>query len=119
MAVKAISEYTAIPNDLVENFNGMQLLYVQWQNHMMFCAPFALLVSPDATLPDVFASQIQPAMAPHPESLQVKYDDIQWMLNGEPFKPSLNETLVVQGMDHKSMLIMTTPGLNGLYNAKF
>ena len=48
MAVKAISDYTAVPNDLVENFNGMQLLYVHWVNHNMFCAPFALLVSPDA-----------------------------------------------------------------------
>jgi phenol hydroxylase P4 protein len=119
MAVKAISEYTAIPNDLVENFNGMQLLYIQWQNHLMFCAPFALLVSPDATLPDVFASHIQPAIVPHPEGIKVKYDDIQWMLNGEPFKPNSIDSLLSQGMDHKSMLIMTTPGLNGLYNAKF
>lgn len=119
MAVKAISGYTAIPNDLVENFNGMQLLYVNWQNHMMFCAPFALLVSPDATLPDVFASHIQPAIVPHPDSVQVKYDDIQWMLNGEPFEPNSIDTLVSQGIDHKSMLNMTTPGLNGLYNASF
>lgn len=119
MAVKAISEYTAVPSDLVENFNGMQLLYVHWQNHIMFCAPFALLVSPDATLPEVFASHIQPAIAPHPESAKVKYDDIQWTLNGESYEPSQSDTLLAQGIDHKSMLTMTTPGLNGLYNVNF
>ena len=119
MAVKAISDYTAVPNDLVENFNGMQLLYVHWANHNMFCAPFALLVSPDATLPEVFASHIQSSIAPHPESEKVEYEKIIWELNGEPFTPSKTDTLVSQGVDHKSTLRMTTPGLNGLYNASF
>jgi phenol hydroxylase P4 protein len=119
MAVKAISEYTAVPNDLVENFNGMQLLYVHWLNHNMFCAPFTLLVSPDETLPEVFASHIQPATAPHPESEKIEYAKIKWELNGEPFEPNQTDSLLAQGIDHKSMLKMTTPGLNGLYNASF
>ncbi|RUP78439.1 phenol hydroxylase [Alteromonas sp. KS69] len=119
MAVKAISDYTAVPNDLVENFNGMQLLYVHWRNHIMFCAPFALLVSPEATFPEVYASHIQPAIAPHPEAAKIKYDEIQWELNGQPFSPSETDTLLAQGIDHKSMLSMITPGLNGLYNVSF
>lgn len=119
MAVKAISEYTAEPKDKVENFNGMQLLYVHWLEHNMFCAPFALLVEPSMTFAEMWETHIAPAIAPHPESLKVKRDEIQWTLNGEAFEPSQSVSLLELGIDHKSMLHMTTPGLNGLYNASF
>lgn len=119
MAVKAISKYTAEPKDKVENFNGMQLVYVHWKEHNMFCAPFALLAAPSVTFPELWETLIKPAIAPHPESEQVKVEEIQWELNGEAFTPDQQTPILELGIDHKSMLNMTTPGLNGLYNANF
>lgn len=119
MAVKAISTYTAEPKDKVENFNGMQLLYVHWLNHNMFCAPFALLVAPNMTFAELWQTYIKPAVAPHPESEKIMEDEIQWKLNGKTFEPNKGTPLLEMGIDHKSMLTMATPGLNGLYNASF
>jgi phenol hydroxylase P4 protein len=119
MAVKAISEYTAEPKDKVENFNGMQLLYIRWHKHLMFCAPFALLVSPNMTFPELWETQIKPAIAPHPDSAKIAVEQIQWELNGKAFEPNQGTSLLELGIDHKSMLTMATPGLNGLYNAGF
>jgi len=73
MSVNALYDYKFEAKDKVENFNGMQLLYVYWPNHLMFCAPFALLVQPDMS-----------------------------------FRALDN------GIDHKSMLTVTTPDLKGM-----
>jgi phenol/toluene 2-monooxygenase (NADH) P4/A4 len=114
MSVKAISEYITEPKDTVANFNGMQVLYVYWEKHLMFCSPFALLVSPEMTLGAFFDEVLRPAIAAHPDSAQVDFSQAQWRLNDQPFIPDLGAGLLAQGIDHKSMLTLTTPGLTGI-----
>ncbi|MBU2872647.1 phenol hydroxylase subunit P4 [Marinobacter salexigens] len=114
MSVNAISEYHAEPKDRVENFNGMQLLYVYWPKHLMFCAPFALLVAPDMTFGAFVDELLKPAAAGHPDSEKADFLNAQWLLNGEAFTPDPAATLIDSGIDHKSMLTVTTPGLEGI-----
>lgn len=114
MSVRAISEYTAEPKDKVENFHGMQVLYVYWPKHLMFCAPFALLVAPDMTFGAFVEEILNPATASHPDSSKADFLSAQWQLNGEPFNPDATATLSDSGIDHKSMLTVTTPGLDGI-----
>ena len=40
MGVAAIKEYDFEPADRLENFHGNQLLYIGWDGHLLFCAPF-------------------------------------------------------------------------------
>jgi len=105
--------------DKVENFNGMQLLYVLWPNHLMFCAPFALLVQPDMTFGAMVEEILKPATASHPDAANADFLAAQWLLNDEPFTPDADASLIDNGIDHKSMLTVTTPGLNGLAGAGF
>ena len=50
MAVAAVKEYQFPPADTVDKFHGAQLLYIGWEDHLMFCAPFAFPFPP-ARLP--------------------------------------------------------------------
>lgn len=114
MSVNALYDYKFEPRDKVENFNGMQLLYVYWPDHLLYCSPFALLVQPDMTFSALVEEVIKPATADHPDSAQADFLSAQWQLNGEPFTPDTSASLRDNGIDHKSMLTVTTPGLNGL-----
>lgn len=114
MSVNAISEYRAEPKDRVENFNGMQLLYVYWPHHLMYCSPFAMLVAPDMTFGAFVDEVLKPAVASHPDSEKADFLKAEWLLNGEDFKPDPEATMAASGIDHKSMLTVTTPGLDGI-----
>lgn len=119
MSVNALYDYKFEPKDKVENFNGMQLLYVYWPDHLLFCAPFALLVQPDMTFGDLVETIIKPATAAHPDAAKADFLNAEWLLNDEPFTPRADASLKDNGIDHKSMLTMTTPGLNGIANVGY
>ncbi|MDL0431847.1 phenol hydroxylase subunit P4 [Marinobacter sp. TBZ242] len=114
MSVNAISEYKAEPKDRVENFHGMQLLYIYWPHHLMFCSPFAVMVAPDMTFGDFLEQVLKPAVASHPDSARADFLKAEWKLNDEPFTPDVSATMKDSGIDHKSMLTVTTPGLDGI-----
>ncbi|GHD43902.1 phenol 2-monooxygenase P4 subunit [Marinobacter persicus] len=119
MSVNALYDYKFEPRDKVENFNGMQLVYVQWAGHLMFCAPFALLVKPDMSFRALIDDVLKPAVAAHPQSVKADFLEAQWELNGESFTPNADASLVDNGIDHKSMLVVTTPGLDGMFNTGY
>src|SRR5690554_3582221 len=119
MSVNALYDYKFEPKDKVENFNGMQLLYVYWPDHLMFCAPFALLVQPDMTFRALIEEILKPATASHRDSAKADFLNAEWLLNDEPFIPDADASLIVQGSDHRSMLTVTTAGLNGMANGGY
>jgi phenol hydroxylase P4 protein len=115
MSVSAIvPDYTGEPRDRVENFHGNQLLYLGWDHHLMFCSPVALSVSPDTPFAKVVDEMIPGAYSLHPEFDQIDWAAVEWSLNGETFRPEREKSLIEQGVDHKSILRFTTPGLNGI-----
>lgn len=119
MSVNALYDYKFEPKDKVENFHGMQLLYVYWPNHLLFCAPFAVLVQPGMTFGAFVEDILKPATAAHPDAARANFLNAQWQLNDQPFTPDANASLKANGIDHKSMLTVTTPGLNGMANAGY
>ena len=46
MSVVAIAPYEFTPKDVRENFPA-PLLYIGWEDHLMFCAPYCLPLPPD------------------------------------------------------------------------
>ena len=68
MSVNALYDYKFEPRDKVENFHGMQLLYLYWPHHLMYCSPFAFLVQPDMT----FGRALLPGGAAHQDRLLVQ-----------------------------------------------
>ena len=115
MAVAAIIDnYVGEVMDRVENFHGNQVVYVGWDHHTFFCAPVEFMVPPDTPFGALVDEMIPGAYGVHPDFSEIDWDKVQWHLNGEPFTPDRDKSLIEQGVDHKSILRMATPGLNGI-----
>ena len=102
--------------DRLENFNGRQLLYVMWERHLMICAPLAFAVPPQKTLRSFIDEELAGSgFAQHPDFARIDWSKVQWRTgDGQPFTPRLDASLRDNGLVHKSLLRMTTPGLDGL-----
>ncbi|WP_317930676.1 phenol hydroxylase subunit P4 [Halioxenophilus sp. WMMB6] len=115
MSVKAYYEDYKYPaKDRQENFHGNQLVYVNWDKHLLFAAPFTLMVSPAISFRSLRDEVMPNAFNQHPEWTAIDWQKVHWLLNGEPFTPQLECTLVDQGITHKSFLRIQTPELTGI-----
>lgn len=114
MTINTIGAYAFAPLDRQENFHGNQLLYVGWDRHLMFCSPFALLVAPTQSFAELIEQVLRPAIAAHPDSAEADLYRASWYLNDAPFQPDFDASLAANGLRHKDMLRLDTPGLNGI-----
>ena len=115
MAVSAIrDDYVGERLDKVENFHGAQIVYMGWDHHLFFCAPFALPMPPDTPFRALIEETFPGIFGQHPEFEKINWDEAVWHLNGEPFEPQLDTSLIDQGIDHKSIIRFATPGLDGI-----
>ncbi|HCB44775.1 MAG TPA: phenol hydroxylase [Pseudomonas sp.] len=114
MSVKALYQYSAEPRDQQANFNGMQLVYVYWPNHRIFCSPFAFLASPDMSMGDFCEQVVRPAIAAHPQATGLDFGQAQWQLNSQSFSPDPALSLAQNGVAHKALLTLSVPGLDGI-----
>ncbi|MBB5547664.1 phenol hydroxylase subunit P4 [Paraburkholderia fungorum] len=115
MSVKAaFAEYTGPVRDAIENFHGNQLVYVAWDEHLMFpCAaafPFPPTMPFDALVKDVLPS----VYGIHPDFAKIEWSDVKWTLDDEAFDPELTASLAGNGVKHKSLIRLATPGLHGI-----
>jgi phenol hydroxylase P4 protein len=115
MAVIALKDgYKGEMKDRVENFHGKQLLFVGWDKHLMFCAPHCVPVPPSITFRDLFDQVISPMYAMHPDWKNVKLESIEWLRSSTPFVPDLDTSLEQNGLGHKALIRLRTPGLGGI-----
>lgn len=114
MSVIAIGNYSAEPLDLQRNFHGAQLVYLCWENHLMFCAPFTFPLPAQMGFGDFLTQVLTPAISQHPDAASVDFSAAHWRLNDAPFTPDHILSLGDNGITHKSLLHLSTPGLNGL-----
>lgn len=115
MSVKSLDkDYQFDPKDAVENFHGMQILYVGWDRHLMFCAPLAFLLSPDVLFRELVEKTIPEAFGEHPDMEKIKWDNVQWFRSGESFQPVFDASLRDNGLGHKVVLRFCTPGMEGI-----
>lgn len=106
--------YTGEIKDRLENFHGQQLLYIGWEDHLMYCAPRCIPVP--ATLPfGALTTEIIPSLHPaHPDTAKIDWTRVEWFSSGKPFKPDSSKSLSENGLGHKAALRFRTPGLTGI-----
>ncbi|MFB4202515.1 hypothetical protein KBTX_03569 [wastewater metagenome] len=114
MPVQAMYDYRATPADRQENFHGNQLVYIGWDQHLMFCSPVCLPLPPDMPFRDLVRDVLPGAYATHPDWAHIDWDAVEWNVDGEPFVPDMDAGLADQGIGHKSVIRFRTPGLNGI-----
>lgn len=118
MAVKAYAHaYQHQAKDKLENFHGNQLVYVNWDKHLLFAAPFTLMVPQDMTFGALLTDVLPNAFGQHPEWCAIKWQNVHWLLDNEPFTPDFSQVLADQGVKHKSFLRFQTPDLKGIDGA--
>ena len=106
--------YTGEMKDRVENFHGKQLLYIGWEDHLMFCAPLALPLPPDLPFAALTQEIIPGLYAAHPDAAKIDWSRAEWFSSGKPFTPDPAQTLAGNGLGHKAVLRFRTPGLTGI-----
>ena len=114
MAVAAIKEYRFEAADRLENFHGNQLLFVGWEDHLMFCAPFAFLLPPDFPFQALIEDVLPGAYGYHPDFAEIDWAKVEWLRSGQPFQPQLDKSLADNGLGHKAVIRFRTPGLTGI-----
>jgi len=116
MSTVAMGEYTFAARDTAAHF-AQPLLYVGWDEHMMFAAPLAVPLSL-ATRFDEVVNQVLPALyGQHPEFANIVWSKVQWFRSADMFTPRMQGTLAENGFGHKSVLRFRTPGLEGLHGS--
>jgi phenol hydroxylase P4 protein len=115
MAVVALKPgYTGPVQDTEDKFHGNRLLYICWDEHLLFCAPMALPL-PAAMPFGALLSDVLPGLyGSHPDFAQIDWGQAEWTHSGEAFQPDPALSLADNGLVHKSVIRFRTPGLHGI-----
>jgi phenol/toluene 2-monooxygenase (NADH) P4/A4 len=90
------------------------LLNITWHDHLMFATPLCIPVASylsfrnftDEVLPSVFGE--------HPDFSLIDWSRAQWSKNNEFWIPKFEKSLWNNGVRHKDVLCLRTPGLTGV-----
>ncbi|MCC4265984.1 phenol hydroxylase subunit P4 [Oceanimonas baumannii] len=114
MPVIALNKnYQGSIRDAKANFGGNILVYIGWDEHLLFCSAKTFPLSPTMLFSDLQDHILTEGFSQHPDFEHIDWSSVQWTLNGKPLSPSREQTLEQLGFDHKSLLRFRTPGLNG------
>jgi len=118
MAVTAKDGYVNIIKDKVENFHGNQLVYVGWDDHLLFSAAQAFPLPPEMPY-QALVSEVMPSVFGHHQDFKnIDWGAVEWILDGAEFTPDLGQSLKENGVGHKSLIRFKTPGLNGINGSR-
>lgn len=113
MSVTALYPYAFDAADRRENFPA-PLLYIAWDDHLMFCSPVCLPL-PAETPFGALASDVLPGIyGAHPDFGRIDWSAVEWLKSGRPFAPDPALSLAANGLGHKDVIRFRTPGLTGI-----
>lgn len=113
MSVAAVKPYRFPPQDTRDKFPA-PLLYIGWEDHLLFCAPHCLPLPPDMPF-GALATEVLPGVyGYHPDFAKIDWTKVQWFKSGKPWKPDPAKSLADNGLKHKDVIRFRTPGLTGI-----
>lgn len=113
MSISAIGSYEFQAQDGVDRFPA-PLLYVAWDEHLMFCAPHCVLAPPQLPFAEFFQSVFAAMYDQHPDFPRIDWSRVNWFKNGEFWFPRGDLSLAQNGIVHKDLIRVLTPGLSGI-----
>ncbi|MFN3956179.1 MAG: phenol hydroxylase subunit P4 [Tepidimonas ignava] len=113
MSVAAVKEYRFPPQDTVDKFPA-PLLYIGWDDHLMFCAPFCLPLPPSMPFGALIKDVLPGLYGYHPDFAKIDWAQVQWFKSGQPWQPDPAKSLADNGLKHKDAIRFRTPGLTGI-----
>lgn len=121
MSVQSLKPgYVGEVRDPQEKFHGQTLLFVYWEDHLLFCAPAAILVNPGDS-PAQLVEQLKQALGYDPIAAELTLDNIDWYrsldyTSDERWQIDANKSLAENGLTHKTAIRMRTPSLGDVLN---
>jgi len=113
MSVTAVAEYDLPVKYTRETFPA-PLLYIGWEDHLLFCAPFCLPLPPETPF-GALASAVLPGIyGYHPDFAKIDWATVEWFKSGQPWQPDPSKSLAENGLQHKDVIRFRTPGLTGI-----
>ena len=113
MSVVALERYEFPARDVRENFPA-PLLYIGWDQHLMFSAPHCLPLPPDMPFGALATAVLPGIYGAHPDFAQIDWAQVLWLKSGQPWTPDPAKSLADNGLGHKDMISFRTPGLTGI-----
>lgn len=113
MTVVALKPYAFPAVDARENFPA-PLLYIGWEDHLMFCAPVCLPLPPDTPFGALSSAVLPGVYGEHPDFARIDWTQAQWFKSGRPWTPDPAKSLAENGLKHKDVIRFRTPGLTGI-----
>jgi len=114
MTVKALADYQFKSSDALENYQGKQLLYINWEKHRMFSRPFVVALPPETMFSVIVDKYITDCYSCHPDFARIDWSAVVWQNSNTVFTPDPGKSLKENGIGHKDLIRFTTPGLNGI-----
>lgn len=112
MSVTSTQPYIGEPRDSVKHYQGKQIIYVSWDHHLLFAAPFLLYVSPEMTFREMVEGPLTTLIQPDPDAQGLDWSQVGWATGQGPLTPDFEASLEANGIVHKTQLRFSTPGLN-------
>ena len=108
-----LGDYPLIQRDTVEQFHGKQLLYLCWENHLMFAAPMCIPVPRTLPFGALIRDVLPELYGEHPEFEDIDWKRTQWFNSDKRFIPDVGKSLEHHGIGHKAVISFRTPALEG------
>jgi phenol/toluene 2-monooxygenase (NADH) P4/A4 len=110
----SIGEYPLNIADTEDRFYGNRLIYVAWENHLMYSAPFCLPLPPTLPFGALVKDVLPDLYGEHPEFEQIDWQRVIWSNSNTRFRPDFGKSLEHHGLGHKSLIRFRTPALEGI-----
>ncbi|NDW43873.1 phenol hydroxylase subunit P4 [Ruegeria sp. PrR005] len=102
------------PADTLDKFHGNQLVYIHWEEHLMFCAALAFPFPPGMPFGAILAEILPTFYGIHPDFEKIDWGKVRWTVDGKDITPDPEKSLADHGVGHKSLIRFWTPGLTGV-----
>ncbi len=109
----SIGDYPIRQQDDESAFHGKRLIFLCWENHLMYGAPLCVPLPPSLPFGALVRDVLPELYGEHPEFESIDWKRTLWFNSDKRFIPDLGKSLEQHGLSHKSLIKFRTPALEG------
>jgi phenol hydroxylase P4 protein len=109
----SIGDYPLRQQDDESAFHGKRLIFLCWENHLMYGAPLCVPLPPSLPFGALVRDVLPELYGEHPEFESIDWKRTVWFNSDKRFIPDMGKSLEQHGLTHKSLIKFRTPALEG------
>ncbi len=116
--LRTVGDYPMRQRDQEDKFHGKRLIFLSWENHLMYAAPFAVPLPANLPFGALVRDVLPLLYGEHPEFEAIDWHRTHWFNSSKRFIPDFGKSLEHHGLSHKSLIRFRTPSLEGARGRK-